>query len=518
MDPSVRSRAWFRYVVGGVIGVVLVATALYVVFFRPQTTPTDPEASPSGCAGMLPDGIMTNTGECLGIVSGGQALDPVLREPAEGILRENADVAGSPRPYVKVALLTPLTLAKNAASAMSLDQIKFSLEGSLTALRRINHTNDFGDQDAVHIQLVLVNQGSRQEFSEALIKQILDQNMPNHPLVAVVGLGSSFTGTEATVAALASRDIPMVSAVASATTLTKEKYETLRSVSPSNLDYARALRQLLDDHQSDLKLRNGIIVQDTNDDPYTKTLREAFQSELGPYMKFPSRPFTGGTVGAPATPNVFNPAITDICTGVENKTTPLDMVFFAGRVEDFKVFAEKLEGRMCRDTPLAVLVGATGFEAVGTKQYTDLLNQEKVTVIYSSSADAPAWAKEANNPPEGFGRFLSAFQSQNFPDPNGSLVDGYAVMYHDALATAALAVRLAAEGRQIPRPADVDVQFGTLALSHVVRAASGALTFADCVDGRARDKVVVYRQIGSNTPYHLPNSLKPYLTHQSGCP
>src|SRR5262249_62233630 len=134
------------------------------------------------------------------------------------ILKEDANVAAAPVPYVKVALLTPLTVARQPlASAMSLDQIKFSLEGSLTALHRINHFADFGDPNAVQIQLLLVNQGSRQEYSDALIKQILDQSRPDdHPLVAVVGLGSSFTGTEATAKALADLGIPMVRGVASA--------------------------------------------------------------------------------------------------------------------------------------------------------------------------------------------------------------------------------------------------------------------------------------------------------------
>jgi hypothetical protein len=282
-------------------------------------------------------------------------------------------------------------------------------------------------------------------------------------------------------------------------------------VSPSNLDYARALRALLDSPTAGLGLHNGIIVQDTNDDPYPRTLRDAFAAELGPYLKFPSRPFTGGTVGAPAVRDVFAPVVTDICNAVVDQKTPLDMIFYAGRVADFEVFAKALDGRTCQKTPLAVLVGATGFQAA--QQYVDLLNRENVTVIYASSADAPEWAKGANNTPEGFGRFLSAFKDEKFPDPQekSPLTDGYAISYHDALATAAMAIRVAAEGRQVPKPADVDVQFGALSLSHVVRAASGTLVFSDRPDGRAKDKVVVYRQIGSDGP-RLPPGLAPYYT------
>lgn len=495
MSSLSRSRIWLRYLAAGVVGAALVVIALYVVL-------------PRGCGGMLSGGSTASTGECVGLVADSTALDPQLRNTAEKILKENTDVSRAAGPYVKIALLSPLTTARSGASAMSLDQIKFSLEGSFAALYRVNHSVDFGDPNAVRIQLLLANQGSRQEYSDAVVKQILDQSETDHPVVAVVGLGSSFPGTATTAKAFADRGIPMVSAVASATNLEMETYKTLHSVSPSNRDYALALKRLLDDPSSSPGLHNGIIVQDLNDDPYTKTLKEAFVTILQGYVKFPAIPFKGGAAGSSIVSDVFAPVVTNLCNAVNDAKTPLDTVFFAGRVADFRMFAEALEGRTCQKTPLAVLVGATGFHAA--QQYSKVLERGNVTVIYSSSADGPAWVKGANDAPEGFGRFLSAYRERGFADV--SLTDGYAIMYHDALATAAQATRLAALGSTIPQPAEVNVQFGNLTRAYAVRAASGTFSFADRPDGRAMGKVVVYRQIGFSTPYRLPASPAPYVT------
>jgi hypothetical protein len=513
MSQSARPGSRLRYVLAAVIAAVLMAVALYVAVpqlrSRPAAVGPSSSAANARCPGMASGATVTGTGECVGVVDRSSALAPQVGDVVDRILTANAKVAAGSTPYVRVALLTPLTVAPSGASAISLDQIRFSLEGSFAALNRINNGNDFGSPNAVAIQLILVNQGSRQEQSEALIKQILDLGVPNHPLVAVVGLGSSFPGVEATAAALSGQGIPMVSAVASADSLTMQRYKTLRSVSPSNRDYADALRAFLTDPQTGLHLHNGIIVQDTNNDPYPSTLRDDFHTMLAPYIKFPEQPFTGGTIESRATKNVFAPDVTNICNAVNDRNTPLDTVFFAGRVADFEPFADALSSRTCLDTPLVVMVGATGFQAA--EKYANTLANANVMVLYASSADAPGWARNVNGTPEGFAGFLKEF-SRDFTDVDNSLTDGYAIMYHDALATAAKATRIAAQGTTIPTAADVNVQLGALSLSNVVRGASGTLELSDRPDGRARGKLVVYRQIGSIANYHLPGNIAPYLT------
>jgi hypothetical protein len=298
----------------------------------------------------------------------------------------------------------------------------------------------------------------------------------------------------------------MVSAVTSADSLTARDIAGLHSVSPANTDYVLALKELLDQHRPTLPLTSAIVVGDVNDDPYVQTLNQVYSQTLADYVKFSRLPFRGGTVGHPATPDVFDPVVTNLCNAV-NDPAHLNTVLFAGRVADFKALAQTLAVRTCLGTPLAVLVGATGFGAA--QQYVSLLDQANVTVVYSSSADAPTWLAGGPGTPGGFPAFVAQFRQLNFSVAD--LDDGYAIMYHDALASAARAIRLAAQGTQVPGPADVEVQFGNVIRAYTVRGASGTLSFGVRPDGRASGKLVVYRQLGPSTPIRLPSGLPPYV-------
>src|SRR5262249_16386203 len=157
-------------------------------------------------------------------------------------------------------------------------------------------------------QMVLANFGSRQEYSERLINDIHARSEQQHPVVAVVGLGSSYEGTEKTAQKLADLGIPMVSAVASAAILNSHTYQGLYSVSPSSSDYVRALRDLLDKRLAGLTFGagSGIVVADDNEnDFYVQGLRRAFLGNLGYYLgNREPQVFTGGTIEADAPPNV----------------------------------------------------------------------------------------------------------------------------------------------------------------------------------------------------------------------
>ena len=186
------------------------------------------------------------------------------------------------------------------------------------------------------------------------------------------------------------------------------------------------------------------------------------------------------------------------------------MVFYAGRVADFRAFVEALRSRSCRSTPLAVVVGATGFDAA--RAYEKLIEEADLTVVYATSADAPTWTAAGAGTPVGFAPFLQQFRERGFDDR--SLGDGYAIMYHDAVASAAVAIRLAAQSDRIPNARDVDTQFGNVALGFPVYGASGTLSFAASPDGRARGKLIPLRQIGLTTPVRLPADRCTYVVGQ----
>ena len=496
LDPQSRRRI-ARQVGGIAVGTVLLVVAVLWAFYLLDR-----------CGRPLSGLTETSTDECVGVVTDARFVDGGLADLVRMFERSNADVAASGDRYVKVVLLTPMSVpADGSPAAAPLPQVRESLEGAYTALSRANSTADFGSPTAARIQVVLANQGSRQEYSPSLVDAVIRQDDEEHPVVAVVGLGSSFEGTLETARAFAQRQIPMVSAIASADGLNISAMPGLRSVSPSNTEYARALRTLLD---GQVVLNSGMIVADRNDDPYVSSLRSAFAGELGRYVRYyPDQAFNGSTIVSGATPGVFNPVVASICTAAfaPDPVERLDMVFYAGRVADFRTFVETLNGRTCRSAPLTILVGATGFDAA--REYEKLIEDANLTVVYATSADAPTWTTARAGTPLGFGRFLGEFRARGFDDRG--LADGYAIMYHDAVASAAVAIRLAAQSDRIPKARDVDTQFNNVALAYPVYGASGTLSFAASPDGRAAGKLIPLRQIGLTTPIRLPDDRCTYI-------
>jgi hypothetical protein len=482
-------RHRIRITVAAAAAVVLVA--VLAVLYSPYLS--------HGCGGMFSGMAKTATEECVGVIDDDTLLDPALRGLFQQIQQEDRAVAGSGEPYVKVVLLTPLSTATRKQSGMSMDQIRHSVQGSFTALWRINHERQFGDPTAAKVQLVLANSGSRQEYNKRVIDDVLAVSAPDHPLVAVVGLGSSLPGAAQSATALGGH-VPVMSAVASADSFNATSIPGLRSVSPSTSDYVTALHKLIE--QPKVGLSKAILVADVNNDPYVQSLAAAFQRQMRDIIGGrPAQSYHGGTVDtANATPQVFQPVTANICT------SGADTILYAGRVADFEAFTDSLASRACAGD-LAVLVGATGFQSA--ERYVDRLDNAHVTVLYTSSSDAAAWTAGRAGTPNGFAKFSEQFKARGYPATD--LADGYAIAYHDALAAVAMATRLAAVGHT-PAPADVRSQIDNLNLSAAVDAGSGTLTFSIGTDGRAIGKAVPYRQIGKATKFRLPDNLPPYIT------
>jgi ABC-type branched-subunit amino acid transport system substrate-binding protein len=448
--------------------------------------------------------------ECIGITDGSYLFNDANKTDNDSVRRviesingveqriekENRDVAGSAH-YVKVVLLMPLTVSQNkdTLSAISLKEILHSLEGSYTALYRANHSRDFGDPSAVKIQLLLANQGSQQNADPDFLNGIVKESEQGHPVVAVIGFGSSLPNTKTAVEYFEQQDIPMVNAVASGDSLTNLRL--LWSVSPGNMEYVDRLDSFLGTKKDVLK--SGIIVYDLNNDLFTRSLAQDYRAQLGnAYVKFPDQGFRGVTTRSPAQPDVFFPVVTNLCNAANDPSNPLDMVFYAGRVADIGAFTEALKARTCRNRPLTVVAATTGFAGL-RDSVQGILPGSNVMVVVASSSDSSSWGKNEPGTPPGYAAFLAAYQATRFGDDPDSL-DGYNIAHHDALATAAKAINLAAVARptQAPNPEDVAVQLGNLNLSHAVPAASGTLNFRP--EGgrasRAPDQSIPIKQIG----------------------
>jgi ABC-type branched-subunit amino acid transport system substrate-binding protein len=294
---------------------------------------------------------------------------------------------------------------------------------------------------------------------------------------------------------LAKQGIPLVGAATSGDSLTN--LHLLWLISPSNMEYVDRTNSFLDTKKNVLK--SGIIVYDLNPDLFTRSLAQDYRTQLGnPYIKFPDQGFRGGTTRSPAQPDVFFPVVTNLCNAANDPNNPLDMVFYAGRVADLGAFTEALKARTCRNRPLTIVTAATGF--IGLRNAVQgILPGSNIMVVVATSSDSSSWSQNEPGTPPGYAAFLAAYRATKFGDDPDSL-DGYNIAHHDALATAAKAINLAAEARptQAPTPEDVAVQLGNLNLSNAVYAASGTLSFRP--EGgrasRALGQSILIRQIG----------------------
>ena len=486
--PTPRSAALGR---SHVLRLMLVVSVVFVLAPVGCVAVKSPYWS-YGCNGLFPTMSRTETGECIGVVHNVDFMDTNLRMVAGRIMAENRAVAESSSRYVKIVLLTPMSESATSASAMSLAEIKRSLEGAYVAQYRANHAVELSDPSAMQIQMLLANQGSRGEYNAQLVQDILDESEPDHQVVAVVGFGPSTQGSKATARELASYGIPMVTAVATADDFDGDDVDGLHSVSPSNTAYAQSLRRLLADlaEQNPMVPIAGIIVGDHSaDDLYTRSLQLAFEEQLGEYVKYPSQSYSSNTTDIDAGFSSLEPVVQNICSGTLEPQS-LNVVFYAGRTVDFKGFAESLEARVCISKPLVVFAGTTGFRSA--QEYSEILARGNVAVIYPalngfSSLGAGSESEIVRDQLE------DTVDRFGFDDP-----DPYTIMYHDAVISAFSAIRLASQHGVEPTPTAVGTQFNNLNLTNAVPAVTGRLSFSTSSSGRASGSCIRYQQIGSS--------------------
>ncbi|MFC5146683.1 ABC transporter substrate-binding protein [Streptomyces aureoversilis] len=460
------------------------------------------------CAGDQPGLVWAGSGrdrECVGVVDEtAYAFAPELKEVTEKIAAENRRVrdqwekpgAGrTPVPYVKVGLLTPMTASDS--SVLPIEEIKSSLEGAYTAQCRANACPSLSAVNAtgVHgrtpqIQLVLASEGRNQLHWRLAVERLADMTGGAHPLVAVAGMGVSVPETQSAADELAKRKIPAIGAVLTATNVNSER---LFKVSPSNTDYAKALRQRLD--RLPAEQRRGYLVFDSRDDNYVRTMRKAYDEVFADYIDKRRVSFVGTT--GPRTdgvPSLFFNAFNNICL------TKSELVFYAGRGRDLSDLVRSLSSRsQCgHDKPITILAGSQG----AVQQANDvmgLLKDSKITIMQASATSTEQWIKGIEAP-SGFKSFHQSFRDLKFPDKE--LTDGYAVMHHDSVLTAVWALRMVTgqTGREAPSVQDVYNQLTNLHDAAVVPAASGDLSFDDASDGWPHNKPVPIIQAPGGSP------------------
>ncbi len=433
-------------------------------------------------------------GECIGwTIENAFAFDPAIADVTERIASANRDVrqAADERGanFVRVAVLMPMTAA--TSSSMTTPTIRHALQGVAVAQRRANLSADFGTPNPL-IQLVLMNEGRDQTHWTEMTRELKALKDGPHPVVAAVGLGVSIPATRDAAIELHNLGIPAIGGVLTATNLSTPG---LFQVAPSNADYVTALHDYL---KTRPELKTAILAFDNNNDYYVRTLREAFErTELEPYTGGRVKSFIGSLGVRDATPAVFDDVKQYVC--INNA----DMVFYAGRDRDLSALVDQLAlRRQCgHNKPVVILTGSTGLNlADGVDQ---VMTDHQITLIDASSSDAVKW-QQGRDAPAGYEAFHRAFIAQ-FAETE--LADGYAIGHHDAVATAAWAIRRfsqQAAGR-VPTGLDVLGQITNLNdATHAVPAAGGTLTFDDRSGGWPHGKVVVILQLPDTDINHPP--------------
>ncbi|WP_428961532.1 ABC transporter substrate-binding protein [Micromonospora fluostatini] len=458
--------------------------------------------------GPVRSGLTRVDGECVGVLTdvGGHAFSDDLRSVQDAIDRENAWVDAQYRAdpggnrYVRVALFSPMTAT--AHSFMTADQVRHTVQGAYVAQRRANHTPDFDDPRPL-VQLVLANPGSRQAQWPRVVRALERMTDDRHPLVAVIGMGTSITATRdaARYLSASATDLPMVAGVA-----TTDEFRDITGfvrTSPSNTDYVRALADYLAGHR---ELRTGMLVYDDSEpDLYVRDLRSAYERHLRRYLTVPAKSYFGA-----ADPENRTQLFATIQDSVCNAPRP-DLILYAGRALDLDDFVRSLALRGCRD-PISILVGATGLSPL--EDLTPALVEGRITIV-NAAAGHPSWFTADSHPPgsvpDGLPPFLAAFRAEKFGEP-GALADGYGPTHHDAMATAVMAIRAVAPGLprdEVPRAGNVRGQLMNLNNSSTVPGAGGTLTFT--TDRRA-DPIGKWVPITVIPPAADPPARRPYVT------
>ncbi|TLW93608.1 hypothetical protein FFT09_09550 [Saccharomonospora piscinae] len=418
-------------------------------------------------------GVSVVDDDCIGVTDGSYEFHPELAHVQEKIAAENARVREATSDYVTLVLVDPLTAT--ARGGLPAEQVRNRLEGAYTALRRVNTTAVAGDASP-QIQLLLANQGTSEQQWREVTEEIIDLSTRDNPVVGVIGLGISAKHTQQQAAMLSRHGIPMVGAYLTADGFDYERIPGLVKTSPSNRHYVEALRQYL---TAETDIDSAILVRDSNSDAgldlYTQTLERQFQRQMADMLHFPTQQFAGSSLARTAEPNLFAGVRASICAAAAEG---LRAVLYAGREVDLAAFLDSLEQRTCYRLPLTILTAGLELGDV-LRGSEDELADANLTIISAATVDAEGWRANQDDPdtPEYYGDFRTAFEKHFHGD---HLDDGGAIMMHDALLTAASAIRLAApEGAaSAPTARDVRAQLLNLNVLHEVQGGSGTLTFS----------------------------------------
>ncbi|MFC4562806.1 hypothetical protein ACFO4E_13145 [Nocardiopsis mangrovi] len=371
----------------------------------------------------VPDGIYTADGACYGWTDGSYPFNGRLAAVQRAIADENARVEKESERYVTVMFVGSLSAGRNEEDRLA------GMHGELAGLamrqRQYNEAHGYGE-GAPPVRLLLANAGSRWAQGGALGKKVAaDLVASEDQPVAAVGFGHSVRGNTTVIGAFTRAGIPMVAGTATYDDIALLADETgerrfsqfFFPIAPSNTRIAQQAAYWAyhgaerTDPDSDPAApdvwrlepaRRVVAIADTAEgDSYGRNLAEAFAAGFadlaGPAADGESaaevHTYRGGR------PTELSAALDEVCAD------PPDLIYYAGRSDDFDVFQDQLDRTRDCSAGVAVLGGDDV-----SKYVADNAAALRRQVFYTPLAASGAWELNGDLPERGFYGELEEFE------------------------------------------------------------------------------------------------------------
>ncbi len=488
-EGAVRHARWWRRhpKITSTIAVVVVAAVAvgvgYVLSRSPCGAGLDEAGDPTVCVG-------------LDLNSTRLRPDDPLADLEQRLAGLNAAVAGPN--FVTIVLLDDFT-PNPAIDSLAFQNVRHEVQGALTAAWRANNQSvAYGQTPPV--KLLLASFGSSGQFESTVVQAIIDARDSRH-IVAVTGFGQSLDTTRKAASDLSRAHIASIAASTSGDDMnrdpgTDDYIQRFFRITPTNTEAAEAAVTYL----AKRNYQKVMLVEDTNEhDLYDTTLGHAFTTAY--HAHYGNDPYTK-TYESPDVPlNDVNRATYMTKRFAEMQDSIClqkpGLIYFAGRGADLSSFLTVLsQDGACGLTTVDVMTSDDANNMLGRPLPNFVaLN---VNVFYTAvatggewNATAPGQTDNAHN----YDSFLSVFTGEHFGVP-ADLADGYVMMTHDAVLTAATAARR--DPDPVNNPMTVADAISEFDCQSPVPGVTGQIAFTMASHGDPIDKAMPIVQIAPN--------------------
>ena len=341
--------------------------------------------------------------------------------------------------------MVPMTGAGEIERQQTLREV----QGAYLAQYRANHRSN--DQVPA-IRLVLANPGRDSAHWRPVAEELVAMTTAEaYPLRAVTGFNISVRSSEDTIGFLTrEHGIPVVAGPLTADDLANspeepDKFPGLAKVVPGNSAQASALGH----YHQDIDPSRTLLIEDLREgDNYNETLSKVFREVT---RDAPHRPETFRSRGVNEVgtlPNEFARLVSGICG------SPAEVVYFAGRPTQLRVFVNALGNRHCTDRSYTVVTGSGASTLVTDPDLDWSALENRVTVRYSALAHPDAWTGQQPSATGGSAEalgLLTELIAEAGETGATDLTDSRTITLYDAAWTAITGIRgSAVDGAPVP--------------------------------------------------------------------